>query len=969
MKKVVFILFATLMMLGSCSIKKNTGMTRFYHSLTARYNIMYNGELAFIDAHDAQVEGNKDDYTQLLPMYISMNKATAKIGSSNYDKAILKAEKAIKLHSIKRKPTVKPGKKRTPELKQYLARKEYNPYIWRSWLMLGESQFGKGEFIEASSTFNYMIRLYAAQPQISAIAKAWLARCYVAMEWPYDAEDVLRRMEKDSLGTRATRSYESSRAAWLIQTGQYVDAIPLLRRTIEHQKGRVEKARLNYLLGQLYRETGEPQKAYKAMSRVIHANPPYEMALSARVLQSEVMSKGHSTQIIKKLQRMAKSDNNRDYTDQIYLAIGNIWMTVPDTLHAIWAWEKGLTESKGGSAKTQLDLRLAEIYWQKENYIDAARCYKEALGSLDKEKSNYLEIKNRSDALEPIAPYLEQVKLQDSLQALAKLTKEEQISVADRLIKELKKKEKEEAKRQDADQLAKTRESNMQASQAKNGTTPGQRASSQSQKSTTWYFDNTATVTKGKESFIKKWGNRRNEDNWLWSDRSYFQTNGSVDANIEPSDSTDYSDDTVGEEEIDEEEQARIDSLANDPHHREYYLKQIPNTEEQMEESNKILSEGLYNAGVLEQDKLGNYPLAYRTLSRLMKDFPDYEKMDDALYHMVLISGKLGYETEAVAYRDTLISRYPDSNMAKLLSNPQYDMIARGGKHLEDSVYSDTYNAYLDGNYSKVNDNYQFSSDNYPEGKHRSRFMFVHAMSQLYSGDRKGFLASLKELVDKYSSDELGKLAAEIMKGVSEGRLLQNDRMDMSGIWSMRTKGGAEGDSTQVAQLSDAKITGYNFVLAYQKGSLDEDQLLFEIARYNFTSFMVRNFDLEISDLGNISMLVVKGFLNFDEVHAYAQQLYSNRHMAIVLEGIRSVLISDENLKLLGVDFSFDEYKQYYDEHFAPIEVPKDLQIDEDQIIENEDEEDASPVERTDNEENKSGEVDSVDDDDFPFGY
>ena len=968
-------------MLGSCSVKKNTGITRFYHSLTAKYNIMYNGELAFIDGRDAQMDANKDDYTHLLPMYVQMNKATAKAGSGNYDKAILKAEKAIKLHSIKRKPVIKADKKRTPQMKQYLKRKEFNPYLWRAWLMMGESQFNKGEFIEASSTFNYMTRLYAAEPQIAAIAKAWLARCYVALDWPYDAEDVIRKMEKDSLGVRARRSYESSRAAWLIQTQQYKEAIPLLKNTIAHQQGRTARARLNYLLGQLYRETGDNKGAYKAMSRVIRANPPYEMSLNARVVQSEVMSKGHTKEMIKKLTRMAKSDDNTEYRDQIYLAIGNIWLSVPDTLRCTWAWEKGLEESKGGNAKTQLALRLAEIYWERENYIDAARCYKEAAGGLDKEAENYIEVRDRSEALQPVAEPLGAVKLQDSLQALAKLPEAEQIAVADRLIKELKKKEKEEAKRQDADQLAKTREANMKASQEKNGTSPNQRAgqNSSAQKSTTWYFDNASTVAKGRDSFLKKWGNRKNEDNWMWADHTAFKSSGDADSNLATADSMNVGgapgdDNGAGGDEDDglsEEERARRDSLANDPHHREYYLNQIPNTEERMEESNKKLSDGLYNSGVLIQDKVGNYPMAYRLLKRLEKDFPDYEKMDDAWYHLFLISGKLGMTDESQTYRDSLISRYPDSKVAKLLSNPKYDMIARGGKHLEDSVYADTYNAYQKSDYRQVMENYGFSTDNYPDGKHRSRFMFIHAMSQLYSGDREGFLASLKELVEKYSADELGKLAQEIMKGVSEGRLLQGDRMDATGIWSMRANAKAEGDSTEVAELKDTRLTGFNFVLAYPKGALDEDQLLFEVARYNFTSFMVRNFELEISDLGNISMLVVKGFLSFDEVHQYAQQLYSDRHMAIVLDGIRSVLISDDNLKLLGKDFSFDEYKEYYDEHFAPIEVNKDLIIDEDQVIENNPDNEVTPAQEDQEgtEGTDDGGSSAVDDDDFPFGY
>ena len=964
----LFLALAFSVTLTGCSTKKNTPLTRFYHSMTAHYNIMYNGQVAFRDGMEAQNEGHRDDYTSLLPMYVSTNKSTAGIGRSSYETAILKSEKAIKLHSIKRKPTVRPGKKKDRHTKDYLARKEFNPYLWRAWIMLGRSQFQKGEFIEAASTFNYTIRLYNTQPQVANLARTWLARCYVALDWPYDAEDVLRKLSKDSLGHAVRKSYDDSRTAWLIQTGQYQEAIPLLQRVIKNQRGRIARARLNYLLGQLCHQVGDNESAYKALTKVIHANPPYEMSLNARVLRSEVTSKGHTRQTVRKLQRMTRNQNNKDYIDQIYYAIGNIYMNEGDTLHSIYAWEKGAQESKGGAVKAQILLRLAEIYWNQDNYIDAARCYKDCAGTLDKEKEEYDIVRQRAEALEPLAPHLQAVKLQDSLQALAKLSEAEQIAVADRLIKELKKKEKEDARRNDRQNA--TQGQNTVQGQNKATNTVARPVTGGQQPASAWYFSTPTIVQRGRDLFRRKWGNRRNEDNWRWSDRSGLAD--SYDDNVPDTDSISGLADTTGTDlpEIDEKEQARRDSLARDPHHREYYLSQIPNTPEQMEQSHALLKEALYNAGILEQDKVGNYPMAHKTLTRLMNDYPDFDKMDDVLYHMFLICGRLGLDDEARLYRDSVVAAFPDSKPAALLSNPDYDLIVRGGHHLEDSIYNATYIAYKDSKYTQVEKNYQFSTDNYPEGRHRSRFMFIHAMSQLYSGDRTGFLASLKELVEKYSAEELGKLAAEIMKGIDQGRLLHNEKWDTGGIWGLRTQMTGESDSTEVASLQDMRTGKFAFVLAYPKGSLDEDQLLFEMARYNFTSFLVRNFELEISDVGGISMLVVRGFLSFDEVHAYASQLYGNRHMATVLQGIRTLLIAEDNLKLLGTQFSFDDYSDFYQEKYAPLQVPDDLQIDENQTPESlESKEDGAAAGDEDDDNNDAQEEIVVDDDDFPYGF
>ena len=267
-----------------------------------------------------------------------------------------------------------------------------------------------------------------------------------------------------------------------------------------------------------------------------------------------------------------------------------------------------------------------------------------------------------------------------------------------------------------------------------------------------------------------------------------------------------------------------------------------------------------------------------------------------------------------------------------------------------------------------MSQNYTFSTENYPEGAHRARFMFVYSMSQLYMGNRDVFLSTLKELVEKYSEEEVSKLASEIMKGVNEGRLLSADQWDASGIWSRRSAGDAA-DSASVSVLLDDRIGDFAFVLAYPKGSLDENQLLFEVARYNFTAFTVRNFDLEISDLGDVSMLVVRGFHSYDEVHAYVQKLYSDKHMAGRIEGIRSLMILEQNLEMLGSKFSFEDYRQFFDERFQPMEIPADLQMDSEVIIRGEDEVDEGMPAGSNSEAEQQQEEPVEEEDDFPFGF
>ena len=944
----------------SCSTKKNTAGTRFYHGFTARFNTMYNGRKAFDEGVEAQYKGHTDNYTELLPMFIVADKKTAAMGKGNFETAIEKSQKAIKKHSIKRKPK-KPSGRMSTKQKAFFARKEFNPYLRHAWMMMADAQFHKGEFIEAAATYNYILRLYAEQPEVASVARAKLARCYVMLDWPYDAEDVFNKIRRDSISPEGQRELEATRAAYLIETGQYKEAIEPLAASIKQAKGKQAKARLYYLLGQLYQQAGDKQGAYRALKKCTRLNPPYELAFNARILQTEVMADGQGKAMIRKLRRMAKSPNNANYLDRIYYAIGNIYLASHDTTFTIYSWKKGIEEStQNGFAKAVVLQRLGELYWEKENYIDATACYNELAGLMDKENKDYSEVQRRSKILTEIEPHLSAVKLQDSLQVLAKLPEKEYLAAIDRVINDLKKKEKEAEKRAALQGANAARAATATTQQTTKGQTGAVRRGSQS---TTFYFYNLQTVNRGKEEFQRRWGNRPNEDLWRISQKQSMP--GFEDMDTAALDSLGALGEMEGEGTLSDEEQRLKDSLENDPHHREFYLKQIPFTEDQLAESNDMILDGLYNGGVLEMDKIGNYDLAEKTLLRLINDFPDFEKMDDVYYHLFLLSLRRDNQEDMDRYLALMQESFADSKLTKTISNPRFLELAQNGRHLEDSLYAQTYDAYKAGDYWKVEENTKESTETFEEGAHRAKFLFIHAMTQLYTGQRDSFFAELKVVAEKYGKDEIAALAQAYVKGIQEGRLLASDKWDASSIWSAHAIDVAS-DSTAVADtlVADPAVP-YVFVLAYPTGELDEDQLLFEMARFNFTSFMARNFDIEIVKAGTISQLRVTGFLSYDEVHAYAQQLYANAHMRERLEGIRAILISEANLKLLGTRYSYDEYAEFYEAELSPINVPEDLILDEptdnfptdiDDIPENQEKTDET--DDTDDEEEEGGDDD-----------
>ena len=260
---------AWLMIMAACSTQKNTAKSRWWHAFNARYNTYYNGSLAYIDGSLEKENGNRDNFTEMLPLYTVGNKNSRELGKSNFDRAIEKCQKAIKLHSIKRKPVWTKNRKKTEKDLEWLGRKEYNPFLWKAWLLMGRSQFSKGDFDEAASTFSYMSRLYQTQPAIYGKARAWLAKCYLEEGWIYDAEDVIRNMQRDSIHWQARKEWDYTYASYYIHTGDYEKAVPYLRKVIKHEMRSKQRAREWYLMGQLQTALGNKTEAMKAYKRVI----------------------------------------------------------------------------------------------------------------------------------------------------------------------------------------------------------------------------------------------------------------------------------------------------------------------------------------------------------------------------------------------------------------------------------------------------------------------------------------------------------------------------------------------------------------------------------------------------------------------------------------------------------------------------------------------------------------------------
>ena len=920
-----FVFLTIALILTGCSTQKNTAQSRWWHAFNAKYNTYYNGTLAYIDGSLEKETGNKDNYTEQIPLYTVSNKNSREIGKDNFDRAIEKCEKAIHQHSIKRRPEWTKNRRKTAKDIEWLSRREYNPFLWKAWMLMGRSQFHQGDFESAAATFSYMSRLYATQPAIYGKARAWLAKCYIEQNWNYDAEDVIRNMLRDSIHWRAQKEWDYTFADYYIHTGNTEQAIPYLRKVISHEMRRKQKAREWYLMGQLQASIGNKKEAYKAFRHVIRQNPPYELAFNARIAMTEVMAKDNAGKMISRLKRMAASDNNKEYQDQIYYAIGNIHLSRKDTLKAITAYEKGNQKStRNGIEKGVLLLHLGDLYWTKEKFSDARRCYGEAIGLLDKDRKDYQQLANRSKVLDELVPYTDAVQLQDSLQQLARMSEKERNAAIDRVIDALKKKEKEERNRKAEEEAESTLRqdggnfANNNNFASSNSPQKNNENSANTPANGQWYFYSPLTISQGKAQFQKLWGKRDNVDNWQ-------RINKTVVANAAGAEEmTDEQRDSLAQAAEQEELLKQTsDSAVNDPHRREYYLAQIPFTPEQLAESNKLLEDGLYHAGVIFKDKLDNLPLSRKSLLRLVNNHPDYAHLDDAYYHLYLLYSRERKPEMAQTYLQKLKAEYPESQWTTLLSDPYYAENAKRGVQIEDSLYTLTYQAFRDGEYDKVKRNAQISRNRFPDGANRDKFLFIGGLSKLNDGDIKSCLADLKEVVSKYPDSRLSEMAGMIINGVNAGRRLYGGKFDLNDVWTRRSIELNDRDSTRQKGYSPERNASFVFLLAYNPDKTNENQLLFEMAKYNFTSYMARYFDINIEDLEGLHRMQISGFNSYDEARQYANAVYQQPAIKRLLGNVRAYVISEPNLKLLGTSHTYEEYEKFYSKHFAPLPVSK----------------------------------------------
>ena len=855
----ILVLLAT-----SCATRKNTWATRSFHQTKVKYNILYNGNVAYEEGLKAIRDANSDDYSRVLYLYPVSNHQAAEASASQMDKTIEKCRKCIKLHSIKSKPKRDPKRANDPKYKLWLQSEEFNAAMDLAWMRLGQAEFHKGDFLGAVSTFNYIINHYQNDPDMIAQCQLWIARAYAEMGWQYEAEDMLNRVQIDALSRKHAKLYAAVKADVLLKGEHYREAIPFVKLAIPHEKRKIYRPRFAYVLGQLYEMDSKRDEAIQSYKSVVRMAPPNEMEFNARIRIAELGGKGS----LRQLKTMTRQSKFKDRLDQIYGAMGNIHLQNKDTAKALEMYEKAIAEStQAGTAKAAVLVRAGDIYFEQRAYVKAQPCYREAVTILTAEHKDYARVQKRSEVLDELIVSYTQSQLQDSLQRLSRMPEEEQRAVVDKIIADLIESEKQDSARQAQEALEIARGDNMPRSV----NTANMLGGGGAQKGE-WYFYNPQLVKQGQQEWRRRWGTRPLEDNWRRQNKQVVASD--FPANQEEGE---QGTDTLGST------AAAADTLApkplprsTDPHDPNYYLQQIPRTEQDYALSDSLWRDAMVALYFIYRDRLEDQPQAEETLRELERRFPNHSCLEPI---------------------------YEDRRMQALRHDEAY--IARMQRMLaeQDSLYAQTYRAYTKGEFAVVKANKLYADTAYSQSALLPRFLFLNAVAVARTEGQDAFVHELQQLVSRFGDSEMGAMAKDMLAMMGQGMESQKGGAT-GGLAELRDQTETDTpEDTEKEQQQWSEDRNQPSVVLLILPKADEtalNELQYEVALFNFSQFLIRDFDLQkMPVFGTGCALRVSGFADMDEAEWWIDLLQKNAEMQRALVGVTVRPVTEVNLPLV----------------------------------------------------------------------
>jgi tetratricopeptide (TPR) repeat protein len=832
------VFLAVLLLFSSgCSTKKKSWVNRQFHNTTAKYNGYFNGNESVKSGIRKLEDSFVDDYTTILPIFKTGDLKKSKNTHSYMDKAIKKGSIVIQSHSMKIKG------------------KEYCKWIDDNYLMVGKSYFYKGEFEDAIKTFSFIKNEYKNN-EIQFDASLWLVRALVEKQDFMTADVELDELTNNrKFPKKLDVDLVKISADFYLQQANYPLALEQLLKIDKLVKRKNKKVRYNYIMAQLYQQKSNYRSAKKKYEQVLKSSPEYEMVFNAKMNLARSLESGSrdNQKMRQNLLKMTKDDKNKEYLDQIYFTLAEMDINNSDTLAAIDNYLLSTYNSIENNTQKSLSfLALARIDYNRSLYKEAKVNYDSTIFYMDEDFREYEGAKEKHEILQELVYHLDVISLQDSLQALASLPKSKLSQLISQLIQTEIKKESEalEVERSKQQMLYENNRNGGKGEQFGNNTSGGK-----------WYFYNPATLSFGLSEFRKIWGKRKLEDDWRRKDKKIV--------NVFEIDSIATDSGEV------------VTQNKKDPN---YYLEKLPKTDEDFANSDEMIKESTYQAGVIYKNSLNEYIKSSALFMNLLSRFP-YDKNYAALaYYNVYINHlEVGKDLEAEVMKNLLLHNFPNSVYAQLLTNPNFQDQLIGLQNEDELAYQGVYQLYVAKQYIQVIEKCKLVSDD----DYQSKYLFLKALSFSALKDSSKCINILDKIVSIDKDASIIKEAIYLLEAIKNpGKVEKANEQALT-------------DSPYLFRSGNTHMS--LFILP--KEGVDINYLKILISDYHAKDFENEVFEISAMLLGlDKHLLMIKTFDNSSDVVDYNQ---------LIMEDVDIVdQLNKSDYKVLAI--SFENFKEFY---------------------------------------------------------
>lgn len=721
-RKALYICLSCLscLLIVSCSTQKAKWGNIRYHNVTCHYNVWWNGNESLKAGREKLYTNAVDDYTQLILPENLGDDAAARNVNPEMDRAIEKGVKGIQKHSI------------------FVKGKEHVPYIKECYLLTAYASFYKQDYTSTANTCNILITQFSGT-HAGDEGAVLLARCMTKEKRYQDAEAALDQLVANLAKGNFTRSKRDKLYIAMVEATvpqeKYKKAVEYIHLAIDASRNRRDKARLTFLMAQIYQKLEKRTVAAKYYNKVLSYAPPYVMEFNARLGEASCADLGHSD--LKKLERqldaMLKDKKNEEYRDQIYYAKGEMYLGMKDAKKACDNYRRSVAVStKNKAQKAKSAIRMGEVLYDLyENYDLAQTYYDTAMQIIKPDYPHYSQIRRRYEMLTELVSFTRVYERNDSLLAVAAMPENERLAFINAKIDTLKRREAEAKERAILEEM-------MAETKAMQNTLTGD-----------WYFYNPNSVQKGKETFRQRWGLRSLEDYWFLSNRSMIGITTTIDEQDTESDDIAFADSTDTDTLNSKPNQGSKYGNPDDPHDIAFYLKDLPSTQQQLDSLDSLTSLSLLGAGYIFYDGVGNIQRALDCYLRMAKDYTSYDEIVQAFYMLYRIFDRQGNTPQANYYRDMVLMGFPDSDFANLIRDNEYykELLARE-KRVEGD-YEVVFDHFSNHRYSAAISIADQAEELYPGNAMLPKFRYWKGMSLAATGDRQEAISVFENIVVK----------------------------------------------------------------------------------------------------------------------------------------------------------------------------------------------------------------------------